>query len=164
MKALEEMFVQSLEEMYVAEKLVAKALPELIAVATCPPLIQAMKSHLAKTESHIEKLEEVFEALGKAPEAHRCAAMAGILGEAEEAASKGELSPGLNAAIVSAGQKITHYELATYGCLQSWAEAIDHDVPAGILGNILDDEKPSYRLLSELAVEKDAELLAAGGA
>jgi ferritin-like metal-binding protein YciE len=161
MKALEDLFLQALEDMYGAETRIAKALPELIEVATCPELKLALETHLRETESHIARLEEVFEALNKEPRGKNCATVAGILDEAEDLVTRSKHSPGLNAAIACAGQKFEHYEIANYGCLQSWAEAIENGVAAGILSDLLDGKKSAYRYLSEVAVEEDDEALEA---
>ncbi len=159
MKALEEMFIQSLEDMYDAEQRIAEALPDLIAVATCPELKLALQAHLAEAENHIERLMEVFEALGKEPRTHNGAIMARIVDEANELATKGQPSHGLNTAIVAAGQRLKHYEMATYGCLQRWAKAMDQDIAAAIITEILDSQRSTYHNVSDLAFEKDEEAL-----
>jgi ferritin-like metal-binding protein YciE len=159
MKALKDLFLQELEDMYDSEKRIVKALPDLIEATTCSELRDALQSHLHETEGHVEKLERVFEAVGEKPKATKCPAMVGILNEGDDLVSKNKKSPNLNAAIICAGQKVEHYEIATYGCLHSWAELMGNTEAAAILSEILDEEKAADRTLSDLATEKNEEAL-----
>jgi ferritin-like metal-binding protein YciE len=157
MKALKDLFLQELEDMYDSEKRIVKALPDLIEATTCSELKSALEAHLQETEGHVEKLERVFEAVGAKPKATKCPAMVGILDEGDDLVSKNKKSPNLNAAIICAGQKVEHYEIATYGCLHSWAELMGNSEAADILNEILDEEKAADRTLNNLAAEKNEE-------
>jgi ferritin-like metal-binding protein YciE len=159
MKALKDLFLQELEDMYDSEQRIVKALPDLIEATTCSELKGALESHLAETEGHVEKLEQVFEAVGEKPKATKCPAMVGILNEGDELVSKNKKTPNLNAAIICAGQKVEHYEIATYGCLHSWAELMGNTEAAEILSEILEEEKAADRTLNTLSAEKNEEAL-----
>ncbi len=159
MKTLKDLFLQELSDMYDSEQRIVKALPDLIEATTCSELKAALQSHLQETEGHVTKLEQVFEAFGEKAKSNKCPAMVGILDEGSELVSKNKKSPSLNAAIICAGQKVEHYEIATYGCLHSWAETLGNEEAAGILETILDEEKTADRTLNNLATEKNEEAL-----
>lgn len=159
MKALKDLFLQELEDMYDSEKRIVKALPDLIEATTCSELKDALQTHLRETEGHVDKLERVFEAIGEKPKSHKCPAMVGILDEGDDLVSKNKKSPNINAAIICAGQKVEHYEIATYGCLHTWAELLGNTEAADILNEILDEEKAADRTLNTLAMEKNEEAL-----
>ena len=159
MKTLRDLFLEELSDMYDSEQRIVKALPELIEATTCSELKGALQSHLQETEGHVDKLEQVFEAFGEKPKSTKCPAMVGILSEGGELVSKNKKSPALNAAIICAGQKVEHYEIATYGCLHSWAQMLGNDEAADILEEILDEEKTADRTLNNLAIAKNEEAL-----
>jgi ferritin-like metal-binding protein YciE len=154
MKTLEDLFLDSLADMYYAETQLTKALPEMAKAATHEPLREAFESHLAETEGHVQKLEQVFEAFGKKPKSEKCPAILGIIKEADEIASDNKKSPTINAALIFAGQKAEHYEIASYGGLRDWAKLLGHEDAAEILDEILDEEKAADAKLSELADEQ----------
>jgi ferritin-like metal-binding protein YciE len=154
MKTLEDLFLDSLADMYYAEKQLTKALPKLAKAATDEGLKTAFESHLVETEGHVQKLESVFEAFGKSPKSKKCHAILGIISEADEIASENKKSPTLNAALVFAGQKAEHYEIASYGALRDWARLLGNSEAAGILDEILDEEKAADKKLNELAEER----------
>jgi ferritin-like metal-binding protein YciE len=160
MKTLRDLFLEELSDMYDSEQRIVKALPDLIEATTCPELKGALQSHLQETEGHIDKLERVFEAFGEKAKSTKCPAIVGILSEGGELVSKNKKSPALNAAIICAGQKVEHYEIATYGCLHSWAEMLGNDEAAVILEEILNEEKTADRTLNNLAMEKNEEAMA----
>lgn len=159
MKALKDLFLQELEDMYDSEKRIVKALPDLIEATTCSELKSALESHLQETQGHVEKLEKVFETFGEKPKATKCPAIVGILSEGDDLVSKNKKSPNLNAAIICAGQKVEHYEIATYGCLHSWAELLGNTEAAELINEILDEEKAADRTLNNLSAEKNEEAL-----
>jgi ferritin-like metal-binding protein YciE len=159
MKTLKDLFLQELSDMYDSEQRIVKALPDLIEATTCSELKSALESHLRETEGHVEKVERVFEAFGEKPKSTKCPAMVGILDEGDDLVSKNKKSPSLNAAIICAGQKVEHYEIATYGCLHTWARLLDNQEAADILSEILDEEKAADRTLNSLATEKNEEAL-----
>lgn len=121
--------------------------------ATHEPLRAAIESHLAETEGHVHKVEQVFEAFGKPAKSKKCPAILGIIKEAEELAAENKKAPTINAALIFAGQKAEHYEIASYGGLRDWAKLLGNEEAADILDEILDEEKAADAKLSELAEE-----------
>ena len=153
MKILEDLFLASLADMYYAEHQLIKALPKMAKAATNEDLRTAFETHLTETEGHVQKLEEVFEAFGKTPKSKKCPAILGIIKEADEIASENKKSPTINAALIFAGQKAEHYEIASYGGLRDWAKLLGNEDAANLLDEILDEEKAADAKLSELAEE-----------
>src|ERR1700722_5815649 len=162
MKTLEDLFLDSLADMYYAEHQLTKALPKMAKVATHEHLRAAFETHLTETEGHVQKLEAVFEAFGQTPKSKKCHAILGIISEADEIASENKKSPTINAALIFAGQKAEHYEIASYGGLRDWAKLLGSEDAANLLDDILDQEKAADAKLSELA-EDDCNKAAKNG-
>jgi ferritin-like metal-binding protein YciE len=156
---LRNLFLDELADMYDAEHRITKALPKLAKAAQCDDLKQAFLSHLAETEGQISKIEQVFAAFDEKPKAKKCKATVGLLEEGDEIASenKGEIT--INAALVSAGQKVEHYEIASYGCLHAWATALGNTEAADLIQEILDEEKAANDKLNELSKKYNEESL-----
>jgi ferritin-like metal-binding protein YciE len=151
MKTLKDLFLDELKDMYDAEHRIIKALPKLAKAATCEKLKAAFLSHLEETEGQVTKLEKVFQAFGEKPEAKKCKATVGLLEEGDEIASDNKGEPTINAALISAGQKVEHYEIASYGCLHEWAGLLENRQAASLIKEILDQEKAADKKLMELA-------------
>jgi len=157
MKTLENLFHDELMDMYDAEQRITKALPKMAKAATCPKLKEALLNHLEETKGHIENLVEVFNIIGEKPKAKKCEATVGLLEEGDEIASEFKGSPAINAALISAGQKVEHYEIASYGCLREWAELLGHKDAVKLLDENLEQEKAADQKLTELARSGDNE-------
>lgn len=153
MKTLEDLFLDSLADMYYAEHQLTKALPKMAKAATHQHLRAAFEAHLTETEGHVQKLEEVFEAFGKKPKSKKCPAILGIINEADEIASENKKSPTINAALIFAGQKAEHYEIASYGGLRNWAKLLGNEAAAGLIEEIMEEEKAADAKLTALADE-----------
>ena len=151
MKALNDLFLAQLADMYDAEQRIARALPELAQASTCDRLRAALQTHLEETRGHVAKLEEVFASISKTAERHECRATVGLLKEADDLVSEFEGSPAINAALIAACQKVEHYEMATYGCLREWAGLLGYREAVRLLDSILDQEKTADAMLTELA-------------
>jgi ferritin-like metal-binding protein YciE len=149
---LMELFENELKDIYWAEKALTKALPKMAKNATSPELVEALENHLAETEAQVEKLEQVFELLEKKPVAKKCEGMAGLIKEGEEIMKDTEKGPQRDAGIISAGQKVEHYEIASYGTLRTFAETLGLGDAAAILSEILEEEKNADQTLTEVAV------------
>jgi ferritin-like metal-binding protein YciE len=152
MKTLEDLFLEGLGDMYYAEQQMVKSLPKLAKVATAEDLREAIESHLIETEGHVEKVQGIFEAFGREPKSKKCAAILGIIKEAEELVSENKKSPTINAAIIFAAQKAEHYEIASYGTLREWAEQLDNADAVDLIEDILDEEKAADQKLTSLAI------------
>ena len=151
MKTLEDLFLDSLADIYYAENQLTKALPKMAKAATCDKLKKAILAHLKETEGHVKKVESVFELLGKKPKSKKCPAILGIIKEANEIASENKKSPTINAALIFAAQKAEHYEIASYGGLREWARQLENEEAADLLDEILDEEKAADNKLTALA-------------
>jgi len=149
---LEKYFADSLKDIYWAEKALTKALPKMQKAATTEELKSAIEDHLAQTEEHITRLEQVFEIIGKKAQAKKCDAMEGLLKEGDSIVEETEDgSMTRDVGIIMAAQKVEHYEIATYGGLVTLAQTMGLDDAAGILSQTLEEEKQTDAGLSEIA-------------
>jgi len=151
MKILKDLFLDELADMYDAEKRIVKALPKMAKAATCNDLKTAIQSHLKETEGHVTKLEKVFQSFDEKAKGKTCEATVGLLKEGDEIAAEFKGSPAINAALISAAQKVEHYEMASYGCLHEWAGLLGNEKAANLIEKILDEEKAANEKLTELA-------------
>lgn len=150
-KTLDDLFVHMLQDVYYAENQIVKALPKMIDKATDTQLKQAFRSHLTETQGQVERLKTVFEMHGQPVKAVTCAAMDGILEEAEEVMGDVEDAEVLDAALLASAQAVEHYEITRYGTLVAFAKQLGRGDCAGVLQQSLDEEKAADRTLSELA-------------
>ena len=148
---LMKLFVDELKDIYWAEKALTKAIPKMIKNATSAKLIAALESHLAETVHQVSRVEEVFEIIGKKATAIKCEAMAGLVKEAEEIMEECEEGPMRDAGIISAGQKVEHYEIASYGTLRQFAETLGLTKAAELLEETLKEEKAADKKLTQIA-------------
>lgn len=151
MKTLKDLFLDELADMYDAERRIVKALPKMAKAATCDKLKKAIEFHLLQTEGHVTKIEQVFQSFDQEAKGKTCEATVGLLKEGDEIAADFKGSPAINAALISAAQKVEHYEMASYGCLHAWADLLDNTEAAALLEDILDEEKTANDSLTELA-------------
>jgi ferritin-like metal-binding protein YciE len=149
---LRELFVNALKDIYWAEKALTNAIPKMIENATSGDLIQALSKHLAETKNQVVRLESVFEVIGEEAEAKKCEAMSGLVKEAEEIMDSTEQGVVRDAGIISAAQKIEHYEIATYGTLRTFAETLGEHEAAALLEETLNEEKSADQKLTDIAV------------
>ncbi len=148
---LEDLLREQLADIYYAEKHILKALPKMIKAAESPELEEALRAHQKETETHIVRIEDSFEELGLKPKAKKCEAILGILKEGDEIAEAFAGTEGIDAALICAAQKVEHYEVATYGCLVTWAKVLGHDRVAEWLAETLEEEEAADSKLSEVA-------------
>ncbi len=149
--SLMELFKNELKDIYWAEKALTKALPKMAKKATSPKLMEALENHLRETEGQVKKVVEVFKLLEKRPMAKKCEAMAGLIKEGEEIIKDTEKGPQRDAAIISAGQKVEHHEIASYGTLRTFANTLGLEEVSSILEEILEQEKSADKKLTEVA-------------
>ena len=145
------LFEDSLKDIYWAEKALTKALPKMISKACDPHLVKALTGHLEETKVHVTRLEQVFASLGEKAEAKTCEAMVGLIKEAEEIMEHTEDGMVRDAGIIAAGQKVEHYEIATYGTLCSFAKTLGEDKAVTTLQQTLNEEKGADKKLTEIA-------------
>lgn len=149
-KTLDDLFLDTLKDIYYAEKQILKALPKMAKAASSPELKQAFQTHRDETETHVERLGDVFEAIGKAPRGKTCDAILGIIEEGKSIMEEFEGSPALDAGLVAAAQAVEHYEMARYGTLKAWAQELGHKEAVKLLDQTLSEEKKTDELLSKL--------------
>jgi ferritin-like metal-binding protein YciE len=153
-QTMDDLLIHGLQDIYYAENQIVKALPKLIDKATNRDLSKGLRDHLEETKKQIERLEQVFKKLDKAPAGTKCPAIDGLITEADDLASDVADKEVLDAAIVGSAQSVEHYEIARYGTLIAWAEAIGQDDIVRLLNTNLNEEKAADRKLSTVALRK----------
>ena len=152
-EGLRDLFVDSLKDIYWAEKALTKALPKMTKNATTDALKQALTAHLDETNNQIVRLEKVFEIVGEKAVAKKCDAMEGLIKEAEGIMEETELGVVRDAGIIAAAQKVEHYEIATYGTLHAFATTLGESKAAKLLAETLEEEKNADVMLTKIALE-----------
>ena len=150
-KQLDELFHDTLKDIYYAEKKILSALPKMAKAAQNDDLTAAFEKHQAETEDQISRLEQVFELIDQKPQGKKCAAIEGILEEGQEIIKEYKSSPALDAGLVSAAQAVEHYEIARYGTLRTWAEELGLEDAAKLLQETLDEEEATDQALTQIA-------------
>ena len=150
-KGLQQLFQNELRDIYWAEKALTKAIPKMIKNATSEDLKEALENHLEETKGHVERCEKVFELLGKPASAKKCEAMAGLTKEAEEIMESTEDGMVRDAGIISAAQKVEHYEIASYGTLCAFAKTLGENEVVKLLEKTLNEEKEANDKLTQIA-------------
>lgn len=148
---LRDLFVDSLKDIYWAEKALTKALPKMAKNSTTPKLTEAINGHLKVTENQVVRLEEVFASIGEKAVAKKCDAMDGLIKEGESIMEETQPGAVRDAGIIAASQKIEHYEIATYGTLAAFARTLGEDKAVGLLEQTLTEEKEADKALTEAA-------------
>lgn len=149
--SLKTLLEEELKDIYSAEKQLLKALPKMMKKASSSELKNALEEHFDVTQSQIERLEEVFETLGKAAKAKTCKAMQGLIEEATEIMEEDASEAVMDAGIIAAAQKVEHYEIASYGTVRTWARLVGEEQAAELLQETLDEEGEADKRLTELA-------------
>jgi ferritin-like metal-binding protein YciE len=150
-KQLDELFHDTLKDIYYAEKKILSALPKMAKAAQNEDLRAAFEKHKTETEGQIDRLEQVFQLIEEKPQGKKCAAIEGILEEGQEIIKEYKGSPALDAGLVSAAQAVEHYEIARYGTLRTWAEELGLNQAVKLLQQTLDQEEATDRALTEIA-------------
>lgn len=150
-EGLKELFIDSLKDIYWAEKALLKALPKMAKNATTAALVEGINNHIAETEEQVSRLEQVFEIVGKRAVGKKCEAMDGLIKEGQDIMESTEQGPVRDAGIIAASQKIEHYEIATYGTLCAFAKTLGMNDAAEILHTTLEEEKRCDMTLTEAA-------------
>ncbi len=150
-KTLDDLFEDTLKDIYYAENKILKALPKMAKAAHSDELRAAFEKHLKQTEGHVSRLEQVFELIDTVPKGKKCEAIEGIIEEGAEIMKEFKGAPALDAGLVSSAQAVEHYEIARYGTLKRWAELMGLDEAIGLLDETLSEEKDTDAALTELA-------------
>ena len=151
MESLQELLIEEMRDIYSAEKQLTKAMPKMAKKASNPQLKKAFETHLRETEVQIQRLEKIFEKLGKKPTGKKCAAMEGLVEEGKEMMGEDMEDDVMDAALISIAQKVEHYEIASYGTVRTWAQQMGDEQTAKLLQQTLDEEGKTDKLLTELA-------------
>jgi ferritin-like metal-binding protein YciE len=150
-KKLEDLLLDTLKDIYFAEKKILTALPKMAKAAQSPKLKAAFEKHEGETEEHVARLEKVFRALGASPKGKTCDAIIGIIDEGKEIMEEYKDTPALDAGLLAAAQAVEHYEISRYGTLRTWAAELGHGDVVKLLDATLREEKKTDDALTQLA-------------
>jgi ferritin-like metal-binding protein YciE len=151
MDSLQALFENELKDVYNAEKQLVSALPRMAKGATEPQLRDAITSHLRETEGHVKRLEQIFKSLDLPARGKKCKGMEGLIEEGKEILEEDGEAEVIDAALISAAQRVEHYEIAAYGCLITYAETLGHTDAAELLRETLSEEEATDEKLTQLA-------------
>jgi ferritin-like metal-binding protein YciE len=150
-KTMDDLFVETLKDIYYAEKHILKALPGMVKKAGADELREALELHRQETEDQVERLERVFKLIDVAPRGKKCEAIEGIIAEAKSHMDEIEDAEVLDAGMIGSAQAVEHYEITRYGTLIAWARQLGRDDVVSLLDANLEEEKNADRLLTEIA-------------
>lgn len=148
---LQDLLVEHLQDLYDAENQIVKALPKMAQHATAPELRQGFEAHLAQSQIHIQRLEQILGTMDIKPGGHPCKAMQGLMKEGEDFMKERADPSVMDAGLIAAGQRVEHYEMAGYGCVRTWAKLLGMNSAAELLQQTLDEEGATDEKLSALA-------------
>ena len=150
---LEDLFAETLKDVYFAEKQILRALPKMAKEAQTPELKAAFETHRDETEGQIDRLTQIFDGMGRPARGKTCEAILGIIDEAKEFMEDFKGSDALDPALIASGQTVEHYEISRYGTLKTWAKELGLDEAAQLLDATLQEEIKTDKLLTKLAAE-----------
>jgi ferritin-like metal-binding protein YciE len=150
-QALKELYVDELKDIYNAENQLVKALPKMAKAATSEDLRTGFEEHLEQTKGHVQRLEQIFKELGEKPTGKKCKGMEGLVAEGSEMMEEDFDDDVMDAALISAAQRVEHYEIAAYGTVRTYAELLGEDSAVQLLEQTLEEEKETDQKLSDLA-------------
>jgi ferritin-like metal-binding protein YciE len=148
--SLQDLFLNELKDVLNAEKQLVQALPRMAKAAQSPQLQQAFTKHLRETEGHVERLERIFQSLGETARGRKCKGMEGLVEEGKEILEEEGQPEVIDAALISAAQRVEHYEIAAYGCLRTYAQLLGRDDAAELLQQTLAEEEAADETLTAL--------------
>jgi ferritin-like metal-binding protein YciE len=151
LSSLDDLLVHEMQDIYNAESQILKALPKMVKAASNPDLKRAFEEHRVQTESQVDRLEQAFKLLGVPAKGRKCEGMAGLLEEGKKVMEQEAEVAVLDAALIAAAQKVEHYEIASYGCICTYAETLGYDQVHELLGQTLDEEETTDQKLTALA-------------
>lgn len=148
---LKHLYVEELKDLYSAESQMVKALPKMVKAATSEELRTGFEEHLEQTKGHVSRLEEIFKALGESPKGKKCKGMEGLIKEGAEMIEEDPAPEELDAGLISAAQRVEHYEIAGYGCVATYAKLLGEGDAESLLRQTLEEEKETDAKLTDLA-------------
>ncbi len=151
LESLHDLYIDELKDLYSAESQLLKALPKMAKAASAPELEAAFTDHLEETHGHVTRLEKIFKKLDVSPKGKKCKAMEGLVEEGKEVMEEDAEPAVMDAALIAAGQRVEHYEMAGYGCVRTFARLLGYDDAADLLQETLDEEGAADKKLTGLA-------------
>src|ERR1700693_4092821 len=151
MNRLKHLYVEELKDLYSAENQLLKALPKMAKAATSEELSAGFEEHLNQTKEHVARLEKIFKALGESPKGKKCKGMEGLIKEGAEMIEENPAPEELDAGLISAAQRVEHYEIAGYGCVSTYANLLGEEQAVSLLRQTLEEEKETDKKLTQLA-------------
>jgi ferritin-like metal-binding protein YciE len=162
-EGLRELYVEELKDLYSAENQLVKALPKMAKASSSDELRQGFEEHLEQTKEHVQRLEQIFQALNESPKGKKCAGMEGLIKEGSEVMKEDFEGAVMDAALIGAAQRVEHYEIAAYGTVRSFAELLGESEHVSLLNETLGEEKTTDEKLTELAEEINSQANEAAG-
>ena len=161
--SLKELFIEELKDLYSAETQLVKALPKMAKAATNSDLKAGFEEHLKQTEGHVGRLEKIMKSLDESPKGKKCKGMEGLIKEGAELIEEDPGDEELDAGLISAAQRVEHYEMAGYGCVATYAKLLGDDQAETLLRQTLDEEKETDKKLTQLAQHINVEAMNSEG-
>ena len=155
--SLYELFVKELQDLYDAENQLIKALPKMAKAASSDELREGFEKHLEQTRQHARRLEQIFESLAEDAKGEKCKGMEGVIKEGSKVINEDMEEPVKDAALISAAQRVEHYEIAAYGTVRTWANQMQHEKALSLLEQTLSEEKETDQKLTQLAENLNVE-------
>jgi len=152
-QALKELYIDELKDIYNAETQLVKALPKMAKAANSEELRTGFEEHLEQTRGHLQRLEQIFKELGEKPSGKKCKGMEGLVAEGQEMMNEDFEDDVMDAALISAAQRVEHYEIAAYGTVRTYAELLGEDTAVQLLEQTLEEEKETDQKLTDMASE-----------
>jgi len=162
--SLDKLFLEELKDVYNAEKQLVVALPRMAKAAETPELKKAFTNHLRETEGHVDRLERIFKELGQTVRGKKCKGMEGLLEEGKEILEEEGQPAVIDAALISAAQRVEHYEIAAYGCLRTYAQLLGYSQAEKLLQQTLEEEEAADKKLTQIGESGLNQAAAAAGA
>jgi ferritin-like metal-binding protein YciE len=148
---LKHLYVEELKDLYSAENQLVKALPKMAKASTSADLRAGFEEHLSQTKEHVARLEKIFKALGESPKGKHCKGMEGLIKEGAEMIEEDPAPEELDAGLISAAQRVEHYEMAGYGCVSAYAKLLGEDQALAVLRQTFEEEKETDKKLTQLS-------------
>jgi ferritin-like metal-binding protein YciE len=161
-QALKELYIDELRDIYNAENQLVKALPKMAKAANSEELRTGFEEHLEQTRGHVQRLEQIFKELSEKPSGKKCKGMEGLVAEGQEMMSEDFEDDVMDAALISAAQRVEHYEIAAYGTVRTYAELLGEDTAVQLLEQTLEEEKETDQKLTDMASEINVRAMGEG--